>query len=345
MKLWNRPWLLLPPRLAHDLGPIGIHFWSKLIPFLRPDLISEKQFHWRSFEWRGLHFRNPLGIAGGVDKTGESLMAWHKVGCGFLELGTVTPLPQNANPGSILDRDLKTDSIWNKMGFPGPGAGHIAHQLKSFGAKCPRPLFINIGKNRNTPNELATLDYIHCFEKLHTFADAFVVNISSPNTSGLRALSGNEFLKKILSDLAKTQVRLGTHKPILLKLSPDMMDADLTAALETSLELNIDGWILTNTTLLRVPGSKFSKLKEGGVSGAPLAELSKLRLRQCVQFLNERKGDRLLVSVGGVMTAKDVAERLEMGADLVQVYSTLIFEGPQFFSHVAKYFDKHSSDH
>jgi dihydroorotate dehydrogenase len=252
MTLWNRPWLLLPPRLAHDLGPLGLHLWSKFIPFVLPNLILEKQFHWHSFDWRGIHFRNRLGIAGGVDKTGDSLIAWHKFGSGFLELGTVTPLPQNANAGSIMDRDLGSRSVWNKMGFPGPGAEHIAQKLKSLGAQCPRPLFINIGKNRNTPNELASLDYVHCFEKLHSFADAFVVNISSPNTSGLRALSGTEFLEKLLSDLAKTQIRLGTQKPIFLKLSPDMNEGDMLAALETSLTQNIDGWILTNTTLSRV---------------------------------------------------------------------------------------------
>jgi dihydroorotate dehydrogenase len=342
-----RPWLWLSPKLAHDLGPLGLQLWCKFFrPFFESN--SKKQLSWRSFEWRGLHFRNRLGIAGGVDKTGDSLVAWYQLGCGFVELGTVTPLAQTANPGSILDRDVATEAVWNKMGFPGPGADQIVRKLKSLGDQLPHPLLINIGKNRTTSNELASLDYVRCFEKLHLFADAFVVNISSPNTSGLRALSGADFLEKLLSDLAQAQIRLGTQKPILLKLSPDMSDVDMQTALDVSLANNIDGWILTNTTLSRKPGSKFSKAQfsqEGGVSGAPLSELSKLRLEQAVRFLGERKADRLLVSVGGVMTPEDVSERLKLGADLVQVYSTLIFKGPQFFGHAAKYFDKNSSGH
>ena len=324
-----KPWLWLSPKMAHDLGPIGLNLWS---PFL-----SQKNMTWRPRDWRGLHFRNPLGLAGGVDKTGDSLLAWHQFGSGFLELGTVTPLPQAPNPGIIMDRDVKSFSVWNKMGFPGPGANQIAQKLKSLKA-IPRPLFINIGKNRNTSNESAAKDYVSCFEKLHEFADAFVVNISSPNTSGLRDLSSQNFLENLLNEIAKAQVKAKTQIPILLKLSPDMSDSETFDLLDRSLTLNVDGWILTNTTLAREAGSPFQK--EGGVSGSPLSKTSKLKLQQAVKHLGSRKQDRLLISVGGVMTPEDVRERLEMGADLVQVYSTLIFQGPLFFRGVAKYFDK-----
>ncbi len=324
-----KPWLWLSPKMAHDLGPIGLNIWS---PFL-----SQKNLTWRPRNWRGLHFRNPLGPAGGVDKTGDSLLAWHRFGSGFLELGTVTPLPQPPNPGLIMDRDLKTLSVWNKMGFPGPGADQIVQKLESL-KEIPRPLFINIGKNRTTSNKDAAKDYVACFKKLHRFADAFVMNISSPNTSGLRELGSQNFLENLLSEIAQAQLSAKTRIPILLKLSPDMSDLETSDILDRSLASNIDGWILTNTTLAREEGSHFQK--EGGVSGAPLSKSSKLKLQQAVKHLGARKQDRLLISVGGVMTPEDVRERIEMGADLVQVYSALIFQGPLFFRAVAKYFDK-----
>ncbi len=316
--------------MAHDLGPLGLKIWSQFL--------SEKNLNWRERNWRGLHFRNPLGIAGGVDKTGDSLVAWNKFGSGFLELGTVTPLKQSPNPGLIMDRDLTDFSVWNKMGFPGPGADAVVQKLKALGSDLPRPLFINIGKNRATPNEQAFQDYVTCFEKLHPFADAFVVNISSPNTSGLRDLADRHFLENLLAEISKAQFKAKTKKPILLKLSPDMTEAESLDMLDRSAASQIDGWILTNTTLSRGPNSKFQK--EGGVSGSPLAELSKIKLQQAVKFLGNSKQDRLLISVGGVMTPEDVLERLEIGADLVQVYAALIFRGPLFFRETAKYFDK-----
>ena len=323
-----RPWLWLSPQMAHDLGPLGLKIWSQFL--------SEQNLSWRPLEWRGLHFRNRIGIAGGVDKTGDALSAWYQFGCGFLELGTVTPLAQKPNPGVIMDRDLSTLSIWNKMGFPGPGCDSVVVKLRA--ANFPRPLFINIGKNRETPNEEAARDYVACFEKLHPFADAFVVNISSPNTSGLRSLGERNFLESLLGEISRAQNSAQTKIPILLKMSPDMTEAESFDMFDRSGAAKIDGWILTNTTLSREPNSKFQK--EGGVSGLPLESLSKLKLQQAVKFLGNSKQDRLLISVGGVMTPEDVRERLELGADLVQVYSTLIFQGPLFFREVAKYFDK-----
>ncbi len=325
-----KPWLWLSPQVAHDFGPLGLKLWSQFS--------SPQNLNWRPRDWRGLHFRNPLGIAGGVDKTGASLESWYHFGCGFLELGTVTPKAQAADSGKIMARDTQTLSVWNKMGFPGPGADLILKKLESMKDKLPRPLFINIGKNRTTPNENAAADYVLCFEKLHSFADAFVVNISSPNTTGLRDLSSQSFLENLLGSIAKSQSRLKTHIPIFLKLSPDMSELELTDLLDRSLSVGIDGWILTNTTLSRQKNSKFQN--DGGVSGKALSELSKRKLREAVKHLGNRKEDRLLISAGGVMTPEEVKERLELGADLVQVYSALIFHGPLFFKETAKYFDK-----
>ncbi len=316
-----KPWLLLPPQFAHDLGPWALPAISTLWKVKNPQ--------WRERKWRGLSFRNPLGIAGGVDKTGESLLSWQNLGAGFLEVGTVTPLPQKANPGKILDRDVPNQALWNKMGFPNSGSVALEKKIKSLKPKLHVPLFVNIGKNRATSNEVAAQDYVECLQRLWTCADAFVVNISSPNTKDLRALLQPENLRRFLEPIIQARNELGKTKPLLLKLSPDMETASLESALQTSLDLDIDGWILTNTTISRPPNIQFPF--EGGLSGVPLKELSRNCLKNALTFLKIKKGDRLLISTGGVDSALEVKLRLDEGADLVQIYSALIFEGPLLF--------------
>lgn len=316
-----KPWLLLPPQWAHDLGP-----WA--LPLIA-SLCEKKDNTWNPKNWRGLEFRNPLGLAGGVDKSGDSLLAWQKLGVGFLEVGTITPLAQKPNPGKILDRNSSQKAVWNKMGFPNAGVEHLQKKLQKIKTQIKVPLFINIGKNRTTPNESASLDYILCLRALNASADAFVINISSPNTSDLRDLLRKENLKRFLQPIVDEKNRQPQKKPLLLKLSPDMEKDSLGEALETSLELDLDGWILTNTTLSRPQGVSFPK--EGGLSGQPLKSLSLESLKWATEFLKSRKGDRLLISVGGIESAEDVTTRLQAGADLVQLYSALIFEGPRLF--------------
>jgi dihydroorotate dehydrogenase len=323
-----KPWLWLPPRVAHDLSP----FVLKACSLVR----SRVTYEWRPLEWKGLRFANRLGIAGGVDKNGGSVPGWWTLGPGFLEIGTVTPLPQGPNPGQIMQRDIREGALWNRMGFPSAGADRVARNLAKLGRPYHSPLLVNIGKNRATPNECAADDYITCMRKLAAYADAFVINISSPNTSGLRDLLKRENLKNFLAPLSESRNALPTRTPLLLKLSPDIGRADLDSALATSIELGLDGWIVSNTTLQREPGSRFPA--EGGVSGAPLANLSRDLLKTAVQLLGPDKHDRLLISAGGIMSPSDVRERLELGADLVQVYSALIFQGPGFFAQVAREF-------
>ncbi len=319
-----RPWLLLPPKWAHDLGP-----WA--LPLIA-NLFAKKENSWNSKKWRGLHFRNPLGLAGGVDKSGDSLLAWQKLGVGFLEVGTITPLPQKANPGKILDRDISQKAVWNKMGFPNAGVEHLQKKLTKIKNQITVPLFINIGKNRTTPNESASADYVFCMQALFSYADAFVINISSPNTTDLRELLKKENLKKFLQPIVDQKNQLPQKKPLLLKLSPDMEESSLLEALETSLELDLDGWILTNTTLSRPANISFPT--EGGLSGAPLKTLSLKNLKVAADFLKTKKGDRLLISAGGIDSADDVQKRLQAGADLVQLYSALIFQGPRLFQSI-----------
>lgn len=295
---------------------------------------SPKKYSWRPYSWRGLHFSNPLGISGGLDKNAEYLNAWWAIGSAFIEVGTVTPKAQLANPGNIIARDNSQFALWNKMGFPNEGAAAIKSRLAKLKRPYQTPLFINIGKNRDTENKNAVQDYLYCIRELAPHADAFVINISSPNTAGLRDLVSPENLSHLLKPLV---AECDGKIPLLLKLSPDMTDADFSSTLLISCELGVDGWIITNTTLARQTGLNFPK--EGGVSGRPLADRSKELLKIAVKTLGEKSKTKLLISVGGVLSAEDVFERLRLGAQLIQVYSALIFEGPSFFRKVAEQAD------
>lgn len=343
-----KPWLWLPPKLAHDLAPLGLEVMAALAP--------TRDFTWRPREWRGLQFRNPLGIAGGVDKNADSLKAWQKLGAGFIEVGTVTPRPQSINPGPVMARNLEQQALWNRMGFPGEGLWSVRENLHEFflehsdaraadqnaiaGRAAPRafarvPVLVNIGKNRDTANDIASRDYVECITHLAGLADAFVINVSSPNTVGLRELLQPEALLRLLGPcIAARNKSAAPSTPLLLKLSPDIEDLRLVVA--TAESLGIDGYITTNTTLHREPRSPFPR--EGGVSGRPLAERSKKSLRDLLTLVRSHASgaDKLVISVGGVLTVDDVRERLEMGADLVQVYTAMAFSGPRFFADVAR---------
>ncbi len=324
-----RPWLWLPSQLAHDLAP-------KALP--AASLFAGKPISYRPFQWRGLQFSNPMGIAGGADKTGHALLYWQKLSAGFLEVGTVTPKAQPQNPGVIMARDIPNENLWNKMGFPSPGCVYTLTYLQNVKPKLRVPLFINIGKNRTTPNANAADDYIYCLQNMESVADAFVVNISSPNTSGLRDLLKPETLTSFLKPIVRARDNVALKKPLLLKLSPDMTTSELHAALDVSGELGVDGWILTNTTLDRSMASQFPA--EGGVSGLALTEKSRTVLEQTINHLGSGKADKLVISVGGITTADEVRRRLDLGADLVQVYSALVFHGPFYFRKVLKQLSK-----
>lgn len=322
-----KPWLWIPSKLAHDLSPFFISFLSYFFE-------KQKTPEWNSKQLTtSLYFKNPLGIAGGVDKDGRRILDWQRLGCGFIEIGTVTPERQDANPGKIMDRHVSSKSIWNKMGFPSLGAQAVFEILTENKPQLTIPLFINIGKNRNTSNELAHQDYTFLIQKFANLADAFVINISSPNTQGLRDLTTDTYLKNFLNPIVASRNENALKKPLLVKLSPDMEQGEYIAALKTCLDLNIDGFVLTNTTTAREMTQGYPLT--GGVSGAPLREKSIQALKTAKEICSAQKTKKILISVGGVMTAEDVFERIRLGADLVQVYSALIYEGPLFFRKVA----------
>jgi dihydroorotate dehydrogenase len=314
-------WKYLPASLAHRLAPLGLSFYASRMP--------EEIPQWRPFTWKGLHFPNRLGIAGGVDKNAEHLKIWQRLGVGFIEIGTVTPYSQAPNKGKIVDRDWERRNLWNRMGFPNHGADEIFFNLHGEKSHLKIPVFVNIGKNRKRPNDEAEVDYIYLADRFRDVADAFVINVSSPNTQGLRNLQSPEFLESLIKKLRE----IVPNKPFLVKLSPDMAADDFRSVLLACADAGASGFILTNTTLSRPANSHFPA--EGGLSGKDLSELSKKHLQQAIEILGSRRADFLLVSVGGVLTAADVKERLDLGADLVQTYSGLIFEGPQFFRQTA----------
>jgi dihydroorotate dehydrogenase len=318
---------LLPTSLAHELAPLGLQFYAELFGV-------ESTPMWRPLNWKGLHFPNRLGLAGGVDKNAEYLDLWSKLGCGFVEAGTVTPRAQKPNSGKIMARDWDKQNLWNRMGFPSAGAREVAMNLYHHQPKEKIPVFINIGRNRDTDNRYATGDYLDCVELLKDFADAFVLNVSSPNTKGLRELQN----KAILTALSRDVVQASSGKPVLLKLSPDLSSHELHDGLDAGINSGASGFILTNTTLSRPENCPFPM--DGGLAGKALAETSKSFLLKTAGFLGDARKDLLIVSVGGILSYEDVLERLEMGADLVEVYSALVFQGPRFFKHIADQFRK-----
>lgn len=321
-------WKFVPAELAHKLAPLGLSVYSSVCGGETP--------LWRAFDWNGIHFPNRLGLAGGMDKNAEHLLHWQRLGAGFLEIGTVTPRPQKPNPGKIIDRDWDTQTLWNKMGFPSHGAEDVFFNLRQHQVDVKIPVFVNIGKNRITSAEDAVRDYQFVAFRLGPVASGFVINVSSPNTKGLRDLQSKEELSRLVKGVKEVLDHQGWNKPVLVKLSPDLSPDQLKDAIEAALEAGAQGITLTNTTLWRPQDSHFPK--EGGLSGLPLKELSLKSLELTHQFLGGKNKTSLLISVGGVMTAADVQERLDLGADLVQVYSALVFSGPRFFKTVAEHF-------
>jgi dihydroorotate dehydrogenase len=295
---------------------------------------DKKTPQWKSITWKGHQFQNPLGVAGGVDKSGSQLLAWQALGAGFVEVGTITPKPQVANPGKIMDRDYRTRSLWNKMGFPNEGIQALKIRLEKIQHQLHIPLFINIGKNRDTPNENAHKDYLTCIRELRNSTQVFVINISSPNTKGLRDLQSIENLRTLIQPLRQE----AAQHSLILKLSPDLEPDTLKSILDLCITEQINGVILTNTTSQRPINLPHFSITEGGVSGAPLRELSRKSLITAIDHIGIDQNKLLLISAGGITDKNEVEWRLNHGAHLVQTYSALVFDGPFFFRKVAKYY-------
>jgi len=312
---------MLEPETAHGLALGSLRVWGPLLPLFSSTLrISDLRLEKTVL---GLKFPNPIGLAAGLDKKGQLPLAWERVGFGFAELGTFTAKAQNGNPTPRVFRYPHQKALINRMGFPNPGADEAAQNLKKIkeaGCWPSIPIGINIGKSKITPLEEAVDDYLESLNCLKPYADYFTVNVSSPNTLGLRKLQEAKPLKKLLTAFVKE----AKGKPVLLKLAPDLADKALKEAASVALSAGCAGLIATNTTLSR-EGLPAGKYPDGGLSGQPLKTMATRVLKSLSRFT---KGKIPLVAVGGVFTAQDVQEKLDAGASLVQVYTGYIYEGP-----------------
>ncbi len=275
----------------------------------------------------GLPFENPVGLGAGFDKNGLYLRELETLGFGFVEIGTVTPLPQAGNDKPRLFRLPKDEAIINRMGFNNDGVSEVAKRLR----KSYRKIIVggNIGKNKVTPNEMAWKDYEICFTGLFDCVDYFVVNVSSPNTPGLRELQEKESLRKILSHLHDINQGRMNPKPILLKIAPDLTVGQLDDIAELAKEVMLSGLVATNTTIdrssLLTDIAEIDKIGAGGLSGRPLKDKS----TQIVKYLHKQTGGNIpIIASGGIFTGNDAKEKLDAGASLVQIWTGFIYEGP-----------------
>lgn len=276
----------------------------------------------------GIEFPNPLGLAAGLDKNGECIDAFAAMGFGFIEVGTVTPRPQPGNPKPRIFRLPEANAVINRMGFNNKGVDYLVSQVRA--SKFSGVLGINIGKNKDTPEENAKDDYILCMKKVYDFASYITINISSPNTPGLRSLQYGDALNELLSALKTEQAALeqkyNKYVPIAVKIAPDLTEEEVISIAQSLIDNNIDGVIATNTTLSRegVAGLEFGS-EQGGLSGAPVKEKSTTVIKLLAKALG---GQLPIIGVGGIASSADANEKLEAGASLVQVYTGFIYQGP-----------------
>lgn len=307
----------------------------------------------------GLTFKNPVGLGAGFDKNANYLRELETLGFGFVEIGTVTPKPQAGNEKPRLFRLPNDKALINRMGFNNDGVEVVAERLKKWKEKDGRwqmadgsknnltsinyqiPSLIvggNIGKNKATPNEEAWKDYEICFTALHPYVHFFVVNVSSPNTPGLRELQEKESLKKILTHLQGLNKAFPQPKPILLKIAPDLTLTQIDDVLNLAMEIKLDGLVATNTTISRegltTNSSQLTAIGAGGVSGKPLAQ----RSTDIIHYMNQKTGGSIpIIASGGIFTAADANQKLSAGASLVEVWTGFIYEGPTIVKNICRH--------
>lgn len=317
---------------------LAIPFMKSIVKglYVNSDPIIEKQLF-------GLNFKSPVGLAAGFDKDAKLIDELACLGFGFIEVGTVTPKPQEGNPKPRLFRLPDDQALINRMGFNNEGVEAMIRRLKNRKSKII--VGGNIGKNKITPNEKAVEDYLINYKALKEYVDYFVVNVSSPNTPNLRELQEKEPLKKLLNSLQVENKKEVKPKPILLKIAPDLTNSQLDDIVEIVIETKIDGLIATNTTIdrstLKTNTDKVNEIGAGGLSGKPL----KNRSTEVLKYLKKKSNGAFpIVSVGGIFTAEDAIEKIEAGADLIQVYTGFIYEGPAMIKKInqgiAKYYEQ-----
>jgi dihydroorotate dehydrogenase len=333
-----RPLLFsLPPEAVHKstrqlLRAAGI------LPFTRRLLSAScRSEHQSPIRLFGLDFPNRVGLAAGYDKDGEAVSGLAALGFGHIEVGTVTPQPQRGNPKPRIFRLPEDQAVINRMGFPGKGADYVVKQLRHLEKPEWFVLGVNIGKNKDTPLEDAFQDYIFLIEKFAPLADYLAINISSPNTVGLRLLQHKEYLgrllRKTVEERERQENKLGKKIPLFVKLAPDLVFEELQQMLATIVESRIDGIIATNTTVQRAGLRSPNSSEEGGLSGQPLKDISTRIIKQ----IHQQTGSEIpIIGVGGIASAEDASDKIKAGASLVQIYTGLIYQGPVLVKHIVE---------
>lgn len=319
MVRWLHQLLLkLPPEFAHHVGIFVLRLYQKLtsrvpVAFLRQSFVVRDCL---------IKFPNPVGLAAGFDKNAECFAALSRLGFGFIEVGTVTPLPQEGNPKPRLWR-VRPEGLINQMGFNNCGIERFKRNLQKYRRQCSVPIFANIGKNKMTPNESALEDYRLLFQELSSEVDGFVVNISSPNTIGLRDLQSVEFLEKIET--------LNVNKPIWVKLAPDLSPATFVELIEKIKNSVFTGVVLSNTSRA-IALNEYQKA-EGGYSGEKLFSLTLESVSRAREILKDRKS---IIAVGGINSVEKARQIRQAGADLLEVYTSFVYHGPSLIRQLAQ---------
>ncbi|NQZ76674.1 MAG: quinone-dependent dihydroorotate dehydrogenase [Ekhidna sp.] len=318
---------LFAPEKAHKITT-GLLHAALSLPFGKKIIRGMFNFEDSRLEREvfGLKFKNPMGLAAGFDKNAELIDDFSNIGFGFIEIGTITPKGQPGNPKPRLFRLPEDQALINRMGFNNDGVDEAVKRLKA--RKSDIIIGGNIGKNKVTPNEEALTDYLICFEKLFEYVDYFVVNVSSPNTPGLRELQEKEPLMKLLKALQDENKKKDKPKPILLKIAPDLTESQLDDIISITEDLSLDGLIVSNTTIersgLRTKKNKIEEIGAGGLSGKPVF----MKSNEVLKYIKSQLPNVAIIAVGGVHSAHDAKAKIEAGASLVQVYTGLVYEGP-----------------
>jgi len=335
-KLFRPILFLFNPEFIHHISfkaikigaivPLKMWTWRLLFKVSHPKLVREVF---------GIKFENPVGLAAGFDKDAKLFDELASFGFGFVEIGTVTPLPQEGNPKPRLFRLKEDNALINRMGFNNEGIEAVVARLRR--KKSNIIIGGNIGKNKVTPNENAVADYEICFEKLFPYVDYFAVNVSSPNTPGLRDLQEKEPLTALLNSLQKINNQKEKRKPILLKIAPDLTNEQLDDIIAIVADTKIDGVVATNTTIgrkgLKTNKTKVETIGNGGLSGKPL----KARSTEVIKYLADKSNKAFpIIGVGGIHSAEDALEKIDAGATLVQVYTGFIYEGSALIKRINK---------
>ena len=359
MYLFFRKYLFkLDAETAHQLTLNAVRFAGWLPPSC---WILQALYHAPSkpVQAFGLTFKNPVGLAAGYDKDATAIRGLAALGFGHIEVGTITPLPQPGNPKPRIFRLIEDEAVINRMGFPSRGTEYVQNRLNSslapnllerflgFGPRRPKPikklipgtvLGVNLGKNKSTPNEEAVLDYLALLQNFAPLGDYLTINVSSPNTEGLRRLQARDALEDLLKNLHQQrlieQKQLERRVPLLVKLAPDLSNQELDDAVDVILRTNMDGIIATNTTVERIGLRSSSRSEDGGLSGKPLKAQSEAMLQKIVQRVN---GQIPVVSSGGIMNPEDAKRQIDMGATLIQVYTGMVYYGPEMVKSIVRF--------